>query len=268
MTRLLWDQIGDRLFEAGLDHGVLYLADGSGVPWNGLVSIDEDFGDDTSEPEYFDGVKFLDKPLTGDFSATLNAITYPDSFLDYEGIRDLGGGLLVDGQDTKLFGLSYRTKIGNDLEGIDHGYKIHLLYNLTAVPDSLSYETLSESPKPMPFSWKITSVPTDAPGYRPTAHVILDSRYLNSDMLAGIEDIIYGDADGMANLPSLSNLMNFVSFWDPKLIVPTPSTGLSPLIPGMGDLTQINVDGIYAVLPTTRLHQSLTAADGFYQLIP
>jgi hypothetical protein len=268
MVRLLWDQIGERLYEAGVDRGVLYLADGSGVSWSGLVSVDEDFGDDASEPEYFDGIKYLDKPLTGDFSATLTAFTYPDQFADYEGIRNLGGGLLVDGQDTKLFGLSYRTKIGNDLKGIDYGYKVHLLYNLTAVPSSLSYETLSDSPNPMQFSWAITSVPTKAPGYRPTAHVILDSRYLNAQMLSGIEDIIYGDIDDPARLPTLSDLMNFVSFWNPRLIVPTPLTGLSPLIPGTGDLTQINVAGIYAALPTTRLHQSPTAPPGFYQLIP
>src|SRR4051812_33634675 len=114
MTRLIWDEIGHRTYEAGLDRGVFYKEDTTGVVWNGLVSIDESFSDDTSSPVYLDGVKYLDAPSFGDFSAKLSAFTYPDEFLEYEGVSSLGGGLSVDGQRPKLFGLSYRTQVGND----------------------------------------------------------------------------------------------------------------------------------------------------------
>jgi hypothetical protein len=303
MTKLIWDRIGERLFEVGVDRGVLYLSDSSGVSWNGLTSVDEDTGDDTSNPVYFDGIKYLDVPLIGDYSATINAFTYPDEFLEFEGITELGEGLYVDGQDSKLFGLSYRTLVGNDLEGIDYGYKIHLVFNLTAIPDSVSYETVSESPNPIQFSWKITGIPEEAPGYRPTAHVIFDSRFLNESMLMGIEAILYGanetldvldggspsqtsselidggipsstdldivdgnvvtySASVEPRLPTLPELIDFVSFWNPKLIVPQIVTGLAQIMSGMGDLTQTNVNGLYSALPSTKLIE--TEVEGLY----
>lgn len=266
MTKLLWDQAGERLYEAGLDRGVLYLSTGTGVAWSGLTSVDEDMSGDSSSPAYFDGVKYLDVPSTGDYEATLNAFTYPDEFLDYEGIASLGNGLFVDSQDTKLFGLSYRTLVGNDLDGTDHGYKIHLVYNLTAVPSSQSHETLNEAIDPLLFSWKIAGVPQDAPGYRPTAHVIFDSRYLNAEMFEALEALLYGDADDDPTLPSISELLDFVTLFGPKLINPNSVTGLSPLTNGDGDLTQIKVEGIFSALPNTRLVE--TSVDGFYQLVP
>jgi len=192
MTRLLWDQIGHRLYEAGIDRGVLYLEDTTGVSWNGLTSVEEDTSEETSEPIYFDGMKQLDEQAYGDFTATLKALTYPDEFLEYEGLASLGGGLYVDDQDSKLFGLSYRTLVGNDLEGTDFGYRLHLVYNLTAVPDSNSFGTVTATTDLTEFSWKLTSVPVLIEGYRPTAHVILDSRFLPSDILETIENILYG----------------------------------------------------------------------------
>lgn len=266
MTRLLWDQAGERLYEAGLDRGVLYLSSGIGVAWNGLASVEEDMSGDTSSPAYFDGVKYLDIPQTGDFEATLSALTYPDEFLDYEGITSLGNGLYVDNQDTKLFGLSYRTLVGNDIEGVDHGYKIHILYNLTAVPNPSSFETLNDSPNPLLFSWKLAGIPQDAPNYRPTAHVIFDSRYLNAAMFEALEAILYGDVDDDPTLPSISELLDFVTLFGPKLINPNSVTGLSILTNGGADLTATNTDGVYSALPDTRLVEA--AEDGFYQLVP
>jgi hypothetical protein len=266
MTKLLWDKVGERLYEAGVDRGVLYLSDNSGIPWNGLTGIEEDVGDDTSDPAYFDGVKYSDIPSTGDYSATLSAFTYPDEFLVYEGIVSLGNGLFVDGQTSKTFGLSYRTLVGSDLDGTAHGYKIHLVYTLTAYPDSLSHETLNDSPNPLAFSWKITGIPQNAPKYRPTAHVIFDSRFLNAALLAVIEDTLYGNATINASLPSVSALMDIVSLFNPRFIIPQSVTGLANLTNAMGDLTQINVAGIFSTLPTTRLVK--TAVDGYSILVP
>lgn len=264
MTKLVWDKVGERLYETGLDQGVLYLADGTGIPWNGLTSIEEDMSGDTSAPAYYDGVKYLDIPATGDYAATLNAFTYPDEFLEFEGVADLGNGILVDGQASKLFGLSYRTKVGNDVDGVDHGYKIHILYNLTATPNAMSYQTLTSTTTPLQFSWRLTGVPSDVPYYRPTAHVIFDSRYLNAAMLVALEDLLYGDSDSQATLPTLSELVDFVSFWDPKRIIPQSVTGLANLVDGTGDLTMTDIDGIYSALPSTRL--VAYDVDGFYVL--
>jgi hypothetical protein len=195
MTKLVWDQVGERLYETGVDRGVLYLSDGSAVPWNGLTSVNETAGDDVTTPVYFDGVKYQDVQSTGDFAATLTAFTYPDEFLEYEGVVDLGNGVFVDGQNSKVFGLSYRTMVANDVNGIDHGYKIHILYNLTATSSAVSYNTMSSVAEPIPFSWTLAGVPEDVDNFRPTAHVIFDSRVLNVGLLKAIEDLLYGRDD-------------------------------------------------------------------------
>lgn len=266
MPKLRWNDVGQRFYETGLDRGVLYLADRTGVPWSGLTSVEEDLSEDSSEPLYFDGIKYMDAPAFGDYSATLSAFTYPDEFLEYEGIVDLGSGLFVDGQDSKLFGLSYRTRVGNDTEGPEHGYKIHLVYNLTAIPSDVLHETLMPSSNVTEFSWTISGIPEGASGYRPTAHVIFDSRDLPVAMLAGLEDILYGDADSTAHLPTINELIDFVSFFDPKRINANTVTGLATLTSASGDLTQTKVAGVYSALPSTRLVQ--TGVSGFYQLQP
>lgn len=264
MSKLLWDQVGDRFYEAGIDRGVLYLADGSGVAWSGLTSVEEDFGGDTTSSTFFDGVKTRDTPSIGNYTATLSAITYPDEFLEYEGTGSLGNGLFVDDQPAKMFGLSYRTLIGNDIDGNDYGYKIHILYNLTATPESISNDTKSDSPNPNIFSWRLSSVPKEAPGYRPTAHVILDTRQLPSDMVQGLENILYGASGGDARLPTIAEFLDLVTVWDPRIIVPQSVTGLADLEPGMGDLTPGLIPGFYVALAETRLVE--TETPGIYQL--
>lgn len=213
MTKIVWDQIGDRLYETGLDRGVLYLSDQSGIPWNGLLSVQEDLSEEVSTPFYFDGIKNIDSPGFGDFAATINAVTYPDEFLEYEGISELDSGLSVGNQGNKTFGLAYRTLIGNDVDGIDHGYKIHILYNLRAIPDTTSYKTLGANPTPIEFGWAITSRPERIPGYRPTAHAIIDSRFLDSDLLTVVEGLLYGTDTTSPYLPSLGAFTSFFSFY-------------------------------------------------------
>ena len=192
MARLQWNQSGQRLYEAGVDRGVLYLNDDTGIPWDGLVQIVEDSGDTEHEPLYFDGVKYNSPQAVGDFEGTLDAFTYPDEFLEYEGFVSLGEGLLVDDQPAKQFGLSFRTMVGNDVEGSALGYKLHLIYNLVAVPADITKQTLTEQFSLSPFSWRLTAVPEQIPGFRPTAHVILDSRFLSPEILTEVENILYG----------------------------------------------------------------------------
>jgi hypothetical protein len=269
MTRLVWDKIDDRFYKAGLDHGVLYVPNAQGeyddgFAWNGLTAIDENFSDDNTDPHYYDGVKYLDSYHDGDFSAKLSAFTYPDEFLEFEGMHELGNGLYVDDQPGKVFGLTYRTLIGSHHQGLEQGYRIHLVYNLTAVPSSLTFQNGSNPSEPLNFEWEIYSIPEKAYPYRPTGHIILDSWYMNDEVLKAIEDILYGTEDTPPRLPSLSDLLDFVYYWGPKVIMHEPLTGLSPLVPGSGDLTPAKVDGIYSALPTTRLVE--TALDGFYIL--
>lgn len=214
MSKLLWDRTGQRYYESGIDRGVLYLSDGTAVPWNGLTGVDEEFSGDTTTPYYLDGIKFNDGQTTDDFVATLKAFTYPEEFSEYQGITDVGNGLSVDGQQLKTFGLSYRTLIGNDSQGRDLGYKLHLVYNLTAVETTPTRQSLNNTPTASEFSWTITSSPEMLDGYRPTAHVIIDSRYINHYLLLDLEAALYGTDTEDAILPSLSDLVNYVEQWD------------------------------------------------------
>lgn len=265
MTKLLWDQVGDRTYEAGVDRGVLYLEDGSGVPWVGLTGVDEEFGNDDVTPNYLDGVKASDLPGFGDFSGKLTAFTYPDEFLEYEGSLFLADGMYVGNQQTKTFGLSYRTLIGNDVDGIDHGYKLHILYNLTAAPSNDSHETLANDVNPMDFSWTLLSIPETISDYRPTAHIILDSTEIEPSMLQGLEQILYGGIHADARLPSAEELVSLGLHWVSKVIFPHPDTGIADLVDGVGDLNEVSPRGVYTPLPNTRLNE--TATSGIYQLI-
>jgi hypothetical protein len=218
MSALVWDQIGSRVYETGISKGVLYIDDGIfGVAWNGLTSIDEEHSDEV-EPVYFDGVKFNDILTIGDFSAVLRAFTYPGEFLKYEGTLQDQTGFYVTNQPKSRFGLSYQTKIGDDVLGLESGYKIHILYNLTAVPSTRTYQTMSLDTEPLEFEWIITSIPEEIENFRPTAHVIFDSMVLDPNLLRDIEEILYGNEDNDPRLPSLRALSSFIRRWN-RLII-------------------------------------------------
>lgn len=212
MTVLEWDQVGDRLFEAGVSKGVLYKSDSPGVPWNGLVSVDEGVRN-SAESVYFDGVKFNDLVTIGDFNGTIKALFYPDEFLECEGIIEDEPGFMITGQIPERFGLCYRTEIGNDISGLNAHYKLHLLYNLTAIPQQRTHQTLSLSADPIEFEWAVTSIPDEVDFYRPTAHIILDSRNFDPFMLTDIENTLYGTEDTEPTLPSVKALSNFIKYW-------------------------------------------------------
>lgn len=202
MTRLQWDLAGSRRFEAGLDRGVLYLPTGTVVPWNGLTGVDEDTSDTTVEEYYLDGVKYLSKRHDGDFSATLKAITYPDEFLAFDGLAEFNPGIFAGDQPVRgVFGLSYRTKVGNDLNS-DVSYKIHLLYNLTAKISGKSFSSTGKAVEPSDFAWSITGVPMPIVGYRPSCHVVIDTARLRAGVLTVLENALYGTASVAPYLPS------------------------------------------------------------------
>jgi len=209
---ITWDKVGSKTYESGLDRGVLYLPDGSAVPWNGLTAVDEDT-EVSLEAIYYDGVKINDLSNFGEFSASMKALTYPDELIDLEGAIEIRPGFFVGGQKPQLFGLCYRTMVGNDIAGESVKYKIHLIYNVTAIPSTKSYSTLTDTISPIEFEWKITAIPEDIPGVRPTAHVVIDSDTTDPWLLEELEQMLYGDNGALAALLPMEDLFNYISEW-------------------------------------------------------
>lgn len=250
MAAIVWDQIGDRAFETGLDRGVLYFPDGGGVPWNGLTALEHKTST-TVEPVHYDGIKFNDIIIAGDWSGTLRAYTYPDEFLEFEGVVEEQSGLYIAEQPQSFFHLAYRTRVGSDTEGISSGYKLHLLWNLTAIPSTRTYESLSLDVSPIEFEWSLTAVPEDIDNYRPTAHIILDSRRFDPLLLSDIEAILYGTEENDPKMPSLKGLTNFIRKWE-RIIIQDNGDGTwtaTSLVDGfitMLDETTFQIDGANA----------------------
>jgi hypothetical protein len=255
MSAVRWDEIDQRLYETGVDRGVLYPSDSPGVAWNGLTGIDEDLSGEGATPVYFDGVKVSDNQAFDDFLARLSAFTFPDEFLEMIGLHDLGFGVFVDNQRVKTFGLSYRTLIGNAVEGTDLGYKIHLTYNLTAIQEPHPYLSLSDSQSSIDMGWSIAGAPELAPGYRPTAHVIFDTTLLDPEFLESLELILYGDETTDPRLPPLSELINYGTYGSRFVIViAEPDLDLLPANVRDGDV-------IFAISDETVYEYSGPASD-------
>lgn len=212
MPILVWDKVGTRNYETGLDRGVLYLPDGSAVVWNGLTSVIESF-DSERTPVYYEGMKISDLITLGSFSATLKAVTYPDEFIEFENLAMSRPGVFLADQVPQSFGLCYRTRIGNDLDGDASGYKIHILYNVTAIPSAKTYASATSDPSLVEFEWTISAVPEEFPDFRPTAHIILDTRDLDPWLLEDIEEILYGSSSAVASLISMEDLLTFIKDW-------------------------------------------------------
>jgi hypothetical protein len=213
MTVLAWDGLGDKVWETGVDRGVLYLEDGTGVPWNGLTAV-EDRTNSTTTPLYWDGVKFNDIVVVGDFVGSLKAYTYPDEFMEYEGIQEVNAGLYVTGQTPKMFGLSWRTKIGNDVSQT-LGYKIHICSNLTDGPTTRAFKTNSDTMQAVEFEWLLSAIPSYIPGYRHTPHLMFDTSKSTPEFIADIEAILYGSDTTDPELPPLENLVYLASSLTP-----------------------------------------------------
>jgi hypothetical protein len=213
MTRIAWNTAGSRLYEAGVDRGVLYVGAAPGVPWIGLSSVVESPSGGEPRPFYIDGVKYLNLPAVEEFEATIKAFTYPDEFGVCDGSAQARPGLYVTHQRRKPFGLSYRTKIGNDLQGVDFAYKIHIVTNALASPSERSNNTLSDSAEPADFTWKITACPPTITGYGRTAHIVIDSRYTHPVKLLDVENMLYGSVMDSPRIPTFDELITL--FDDP-----------------------------------------------------
>jgi hypothetical protein len=216
MTALQWDQVGERLYETGVDHGVLYIPDGSGAyadgfAWNGLTTVTESPSGADSNPQYADNIKYLNLLSYEEFGGTIEAFTYPDEFGQCDGTVSPEPGVAVGQQARKQFGLCYRTKLGNDVDGTDHGYKLHLIYGAQAQPSEKAYATINDSPAAIAFSWAFTTTPVPWPGYRATSLITIDSTKVDAAALAALETELYGDAGGDARLPLPEEVLGFFS---------------------------------------------------------
>lgn len=211
MTALVWDQVGDRLYDVGVDRGVLGLSDGTPIPWNGIIGVEESQNAELKS-FHIDGVKYLDELTPGDFSGKLRAYTYPDEFEQFNGIVNVGPGLSFFEQRYRRFNLSYRTKIGSD-EDADLGYKLHFLYNLRANPDTQAYQTQTDSSiEPLEFSWTLTGVPVRIQQYRPMVHVEINSTQIDPEVLEDIEALVYGTDAEDARFPDMDELAGFFGY--------------------------------------------------------
>lgn len=206
MSALIWDKVGERLFETGVDRGVLYPykqeAYQKGVVWNGLTNVNESPSGAEATPLWADNIKYLNLMSAEEFGATIEAYMYPDEFAECDGSAEIAPGVTIGQQKRKMFGFSYRTKIGSDTEGNDKGYKIHLVYGALASPSDKSYGTINDSPEAITFSWTVTTTPVNVTGFKPTAHLVIDSTKVNdAAKMKAIEDVLYGTAVTDARLP-------------------------------------------------------------------
>jgi hypothetical protein len=207
VARLTWNDVGDRFFETGVDHGVLYLANEIGVPWTGLISVSENPSGGEAKPYYYDGIKYANIAASEEFEATLEAFGCPVEFYPCEGTVAIQNGLFATQQPRKAFGLSYRTLIGSDVAGTDAGYKIHVVYNALAAPAQKTHTTISaDATEPSKFSWDITALPPILTGLRPTSHFVIDTRYTDSVLLANLEGLLYGSEVNDPYLPTAQEI--------------------------------------------------------------
>ena len=195
MSRIKWDQEGQRFYETGVSNGVLYVRENTGyqtgVPWNGMINVSESPSGAEANPIYADNIKYLSLTSAEDFAATIEAYTYPDEFAECDGSAELADGFFIGQQVRKSFAFSYKTKIGNDVDD-NLGYKLHIVYGAKAAPSEKAYGTINESPEAITFSWEVSTVPVPVEGYKPTSTIVLDSTKVDPVKLAAIEEKLYG----------------------------------------------------------------------------
>ena len=214
MTRLAWDSVSDRVIQMGIDRGVLYVDGFDGVAWNGLSSVAENPSGGVPQPYYIDGEKFAQDSSAEDFVATISAITYPDEFDTCEGVAEYNAGMFLTGQPKRSFGFSYRTLIADPVS-TDAAYKIHVVYNAMISPTTRTNVSITDTPNPLAFSWAIETVPVQAPGFKSSSHIVIDSRTIKGLAFSAIEDILYGSDTDAPRLPSISEISNTIdSFAD------------------------------------------------------
>lgn len=210
MSKIVWDKTGERYYETGVEKGVLYPQVGGaypkGVAWNGLTAVTESPSGAEPTALYADNIKYLNLMSNEEFGATIEAYTYPDEFAECDGSAELAEGVRVGQQTRKTFGMSYVTRKGNDTEGTDHGYIIHLIYGALAAPSEKAYATINDSPEAITFSWEVSTTPVEVAGMKPTACITIDSTKVDETKLQALEAKLYGgdepDAEPTLPLPA------------------------------------------------------------------
>lgn len=254
MAKLTWDETGERTYETGVDHGVLYIPNSSGVlddgvAWNGLVTVTETPSGAEANAQYADNVKYLNLYSAEDFTATIEAFTYPDEFAQFDGLGEPTDGVVFGQQSRRPFGLSYRTRLGNDLQGDAYGHKLHLLYGATASPSEKAYSTVNDSPEAITFSWELSTVavPVDdiaGKEYRPTSLVVIDStKVANSANLETLETILYGTTGINPRLPlpnEVYTILNAGVTNITSITIPTKSGNNITITEGTGIIWKAN----------------------------
>ena len=216
MSKIVWDEVGKHLYETGVKNGVLYPQDSTGaypkgVAWNGLTAVNENPSGADANDIYADDDLYLTLRGKEIFGATIEAYTYPDEFGVCDGSAELAQGITIGQQTRKAFGLSYRTAIGNDVDGVEHGYKLHLIYGATASPSSKNYQTINDNPEAMTLSWEIKTTPIKVTGHKPTACLTIDSTKVAEGVMKKIEDKLYGTESGEATLPTPDEILALIA---------------------------------------------------------
>lgn len=244
MTKILWDQTGERQYETGVDHGVLYVRDNLGayplgVPWNGLTTVTESPSGAEATPQYADNIQYLNLISAEQFGGTIEAFTYPDEFAVCDGTATPSVGVSVGQQARKTFGLAYRTRLGNDILATDYGYKLHLVYGALAAPSEKAYATINDTPEALAFSWEFTTTPADVPGLKPSAILTIDSTLVSAAGLASLELALYGTTGVDPRLPSPTEVLAFFA-GTTTVVTPTAPT----FVAATGVITIPTVTGV------------------------
>ena len=234
MATLVWDDTGKRLYETGVQNGVLYPRNSSGayplgVAWNGLISVTESPSGAESNKVYADNITYLNLISTEEFGATIEAYTYPDEFAACDGSGELATGVFIGQQSRQVFGLAYKSILGNDVAGNDLGYKLHLIYGANAAPSEKAYATINDSPEAITFSWEVTTTPIEVTGFKPTASITIDSTKVDAAKLAALETILFGSTNADPRLPLPNEIATLMATSAPSALA------LSSIVPDDDD---------------------------------
>ena len=215
MARLIWDEVGQRFFETGVKNGVLYVQDNdgsykNGVVWNGLTAVTESPSGAEETPLYADDVKYLTLRSAEEFGATVEAYTYPEEFEQCDGSAAIAEGVTIGQQARRAFGLCYRTSVGNDIQGQNFSYKLHLIYGCTVAPSEKSYSTINDNPEAITFSWELSTVPVPVDGFSPTASLVIDASKVDEGKMELLENALFGDESNEAKLLLPNEIMEML----------------------------------------------------------
>lgn len=215
MSKIVWDEIGKHFYETGVKNGVLYVQEAGtypkGVAWNGLTAVTESPSGAEATPLYADDIKYLNLMSAEEFGGTIEAYTYPDEFAACNGEASLADGVVIGQQTRKTFGFCYRTVVGNDVDGNEHGYKLHLIYGAQAAASERAYATINDSPEAITMSWEFTTTPVDVPGHKPTSIITIDSTKCDATKLAALEAVLYGSESEEARLPLPADVIDMMA---------------------------------------------------------